>query len=95
MAIADLPQAVGYGHGRDFHTYFDGEGMFPLASSNLALACALKATTLKLEKPKGACLPLYFKIPSCLGPLYTRSKGPKKLGANFEHIWVANWTPSY
>ncbi len=26
-----------------------------------------------------------------LGPLYTRSKGQKKLGANFEHFWVANW----
>ncbi len=26
------------------------------------------------------------------GPLYTsRSQGPKKLGANFEHFWVANW----
>jgi hypothetical protein len=25
------------------------------------------------------------------GPLYTRSQAPKKLGANFEHFWVANW----
>jgi hypothetical protein len=26
-----------------------------------------------------------------LGPLYTRSQSQKKLGANFEHFWVANW----
>jgi hypothetical protein len=29
----------------------------------------------------------------CKAPLYTRSQGPKKLEANFEHFWVANWLP--
>jgi hypothetical protein len=29
------------------------------------------------------------------GPLYTRSHGWAKLGANFEHFWPLVWPPSY
>jgi hypothetical protein len=33
----------------------------------------------------------FFQKKWILGPLYTRSQGQKRLGANFEHFWVAKW----